>query len=179
MKSRMTGARNVEQTLATYQLSQDEKINRSLVGKLAHFLDWCAAKLPYVPIAHGLAARAVFGLTRTPKITSVEVEMIVGAAGRVRIKLMADYHRGLVTAKALGIRATVDDDDLAATQLRSNVQRVVSATESTAKTRELIKTSNMRNDKNRRWVEQGVTPMLKDMNLDARLAKLLPPKTGG
>ena len=149
---------------------------KSRTDKVAHFLDWMVHKSPYTPIAYNLILRAVDQLGRTPSAQGAEVALLSSSMPNVRKKLMTDYGRGLATYKGVGVRATVDDDDLANTQLRANVSRFVGAKTSMENTRKLINASAMQDKGLQSWVTNGVSRMLNEVNADNRLAKLLPPK---
>jgi hypothetical protein len=151
---------------------------KTRVDKTAHFLDFCAKEGPYIPFGYNLVVQAVDGLSRTPNQSSDQVRLMADSMTAVRRKLMSDYGRGLDTVKGLGVRATVDDDDLANTQLRRNVGRLVGSKRSLEQTRALIDTAKMKNQSLKSWVSGGVTRMLNEMNAENRLAKLLPPKPG-
>ena len=152
---------------------------KSRTEKTAHFLDFAAQEAPHLPIALNLIVQAIDHLSRTPAQDSELVKLMAKSMQGVRRKLMLDYNRGLSTVKGMGVRATVDGDDVANTQLRSGVGRLVGAKKSVERTRQLIDPSTMKNPALKTWVQGGVTRMLSEMNAENRLAKLLPPKLGG
>jgi hypothetical protein len=152
---------------------------RYRADRTAHFLDFCAQEAKYVPIAFNLIVQAIDGLSRTPSQNSDIVRVMADSMSSVRKKLMDQYGRGLSSVKGLGVRATVDGDDLANTQLRNNVHRLVGAKKSVERTRDLIDPTQMKNPALKGWVQNGVSKMLSEMNAEKRLEKLLPPKAGG
>ena len=154
-----------------YEAPMSEK----LPARAAHFLNWCAGEFPGVPIAWNIVVKAIMGYARTPALDGVETAAMAGRASAIRAKLMERFGRGLVNARGQGVRATIDDDDLAGTQLRANVRRLASAKASTARTRDLIDTKAMKNRELREWVDGGVTKALASLDAVERLNKLLPP----
>jgi hypothetical protein len=151
---------------------------KTRVDKTAHFLDFCAKEGPHIPVPYNLIVKGIDQLSTTPSQKSDLVLVMKDSMGSVRRKLMLVYNRGLDTVKGVGVRATVDDDDLANTQLRKNVKRLVGDKQAVERTRSLIDTAKMKNPALKSWVAGGVSRMLSEMNAENRLAKLLPPKPG-
>lgn len=155
---------------AEYKSPMEEKIP----ARVAHLLDWCAKKFPGVPIAWNIVVKAVMGYRSTPTLKGKESEAMAARASAIRTKLMSLYGRGLVNARGQGVRATVSDDDVANTQLRGNMQRLVSAKAATERTLEIIDTSKIKSKELRAWTEKSVAPALKGLDAVNRLNALLP-----
>lgn len=87
------------------------------------------------------------------------------------------YQLALDVEKPLGMmRATVDDDDLASTQQVREVGRVRSAVSAVKRTNDLISPSKVRDPALKNWLRVGVAPLLKTLQEDDRIFRLLPPK---
>ena len=166
------GTRDLIQVLSQYEPPKDAT---SRVAKAAHCLNWCAEKLPYAIIPHNFLVRAIDQLTRTPNAATKDVIQMARNAGAVRKKCMELYKRGVCTLKGVGMRATVNSDDIAGTQYVRQMGRVVSAQQAAGKTAELIKPGEMKNAALRNYVTTS-RKLLTEMNTEERLAKLLPPK---
>lgn len=147
----------------------------SRTQRLAHFLDWLAKEAPFQACPGNMALRAIMGYARTPRQDTDEVQSLLGVTSAARSVLMKTYGRGLYVVRDVGMRATVDDEDCAQTQQRSNVKRLMSAHRRVKETQAIIDPSKIRDEKVKRWVTSGVTNALKALDADDRLTRLLPP----
>jgi hypothetical protein len=143
--------------------------------RLAHFLDWLAQRAPYVAVPANVALQAIQGYARTPNANNEEVRLFAKRVSKARLIMLKVYKRGLVVQQNIGMRATVDDEDCADTQQRRNVERLVSATNTVKATAQIIDPSKIQDDKLRSWIKGGVASVLRALDADARLDKLLPP----
>lgn len=149
----------------------------SMVERAAHFFDWLAKKAPYQLCPPNLAVKAVTGFARLPKETSDEVMRFRARGTSIRAALGRVYGRGFNVEAPLGMmRATVDDDDLASTQQVREVKRVRSSVNAVKRTNGLISPSKVRDPGIRKWLNTGVAPLLKALEDDDRLFRLLPEK---
>lgn len=80
--------------------------------RVAHFLDWSAKHMPRQWHQYNLVLKAINGYKGLPRLDSKEVLALKDTMSRVRSILLTVYKRGMVTARGVGIRATVDDADL-------------------------------------------------------------------
>jgi hypothetical protein len=147
----------------------------SRAERMAHFLNWAAKELPGVPIPVNLVLKAIMGYTKTPRLGGEEVELLRGQTSAARKLLKEKYGRGLHAERGLGIRATVGDEDMADTQYRKDMRRVVSAVAGANETHALITPSKIKDERLRNWVK-GAGDQVKQLGLGDRLLKLLPPK---
>ena len=96
-----------------------------MTDKYAHFIDYCAAQVPYTTIPHTLVVRATTGITRPDKRA---IAQFTSALSRVRDKLLATYGRDLVPDRGNGVRGTVDQADRVRTHHATLKKRAVTAT---------------------------------------------------
>lgn len=168
-RMRKNSGNDVMSKLSHYERVDEERIPQ----RVARFLDFAARVVPGVPIAWNIVLKHIMGYARTPQPDNQEAIRLMDKAGAARKHLMATYGRGLVNARGQGVRATVDGDDMANTQFRNNMSRLVSAKRSADNTRALIDTKTMKDRTLKAYVE-GATPALKSLDALARLDKLLP-----
>jgi hypothetical protein len=168
---RSRSSRTVLDILSRYKV--DTELSRT--KRLAHFLEWLAVEAPYQYVAPNLALKAIMGFSRTPRPKSDDVKLLQSSVTKARQILMDEFGRGLHVLRSVGIRATVDDQDCAQTQQRKNVERLVSAHGSVKRTAEIIDVSKVKDERTRTWLRTGVAGMLKAIDADGRLDKLLPP----
>lgn len=143
--------------------------------RLAHFLHWFSIKAPYVYVPSNFCVRAIMGYPYTPKVDAPDVISLQGCVSRAREIMLDKHRRGLHSLRGLGLRATIDDQDTANTQLRGNVKRLVGAHNATKRTASIVDASKVRDDRIRAWVRGGVVNALKALDADGRLDRLLPP----
>ena len=143
-----------------------------IAARTASLLDHAATRAPKAVIAWTLVTKKVIGGSRVPNPDAKIVLDMVGRANHVRMVLERDYKRGLVTVRKLGVRATVDDDDYAETQLTTQAKRLDSARRRLANGRALVDPRSMKNKSMRAWVE-NLSPLFSAHN--DRLSKLLLP----
>jgi hypothetical protein len=148
--------------------------------RLAHALDWAAARYPKQWVAYNILLKAIYGYAHTPKLRSQEVEGIRSGMSRVRSILATRYARGLTTEIGLGVRATAGDEDTLKTDMVAQSRRFASAARGYARTAELIDPTKIKptedNKKLLHWLKQEVRPRLAQIQSPDYLRKLLPPK---
>lgn len=147
----------------------------SLVERAAHFFDFLARRAPYQLCPANLALKAAMGYARLPKETGDEVMKFRDKGTAIRKALGRVYGRGLNVELGM-MRATVDDDDLASTQQVREVKRVRSSIAAVKRTNDLISPTKVRDPAVRRWLGTGVAPLLKALEADDRIFRLLPAK---
>jgi hypothetical protein len=147
-------------------------MTRGIVARAADLLNFAAEKKPggVVPWTH-VTKRVMGG--KMPSADSKLVKDMMGRSGGIRMVLMRDYSRGMENITGLGVRATIDSDDLANTQLRRQVKQHEASRQRVLATRALIKVPEMKNKELRRWVESGVGAFISSHS--DRIAKLLLP----
>lgn len=147
-------------------------MNQGLAARAAAFLDFAARKKPGTPIAWSLVTKRVLGGGRMPNPDSKIVIDMMRRSSMIRGVLERDYKRGLENVSGLGVRATVDSDDYAQTQLSKRARRHESSYKKLIEGRALVNTKEMKNKELRSWVE-GLAPVLSSHT--ERLSKLLLP----
>ncbi|HYX20441.1 MAG TPA: hypothetical protein VFA98_06305 [Thermoanaerobaculia bacterium] len=147
-------------------------MTRGIVARAADLLNFVKGKKPGAPVAWTHVTKCVLG-GRIPHADSKAVKDMMGRSSGIRAILMRDYGCGLENIQGLGVRATVDDDDLANTQLRRQVKQHEASRQRVLATRALINPSAMKNKELKGWVNNGVGALLSAHN--DRIAKLLLP----
>jgi len=145
---------------------------KGMAANVASLLDFAARKKPGEAISWAWITKCVVG----GKMLSPDSKVVVDMSRRsssVRKYLGRDFNRGLISIHKVGVRATIDSDDYANTQLRSDATRYEGARVKLQESRSRVDTRTMRNKKLRDWVENGVSKVLLAHN--DRLAKLLLP----
>jgi hypothetical protein len=143
-----------------------------IVARAASFLDFAARKKPGSPVAWTLVTKRVLGGSRMPNPDTKIVIDMMKRASAIRGVLERDYKRGLENVSGLGVRATVDSDDYAQTQLVRQAKRHESSYRRLTQGRSLVDPKTMKNKRLRTWVE-GLAPVFSSHN--ERLSKLLLP----
>jgi hypothetical protein len=164
---------NIINVLSSWEPNRD----KGLAANIASLLDFAARRLPMEPISWSLVTKCVMG----GKLLGSDTKLVIDMSKRssmIRAYLGKSpedggYGRGLVSVRGLGIRATVDADDYANTQLRQDATRYEGARQRLVVSRSRVDTKTMKNKELKAWVDDGVTKVLA-AHTD-RLAKLLLP----
>ena len=152
-------------------------VEASIPRRLALFLVWAARKYPKRAISLPLAAKVVMILGRTPPIDGKEVQRLRGSISAARKILLSEYSRGLINVPGAGLRATIDSEDQATTEVERAARRVVSSIEQLDRNRAAVKLSDISNPDVRHRV-QRVTTACKPLTSGEVLEKLrLPSET--
>jgi hypothetical protein len=159
---------NVTNVLAQWE--PDRK--KGLAWNVAACLDFAARRLPLEPISWSLLTKCVLGGKMQHPDSNVVV-LMSRRSSMIRAYLGKEFNRGMVSVRGLGVRATVDSDDYANTQLRKDATRYEGARQRLVVSRSRVDTKTMKNRELRAWVDDGVTKVLA-AHTD-RLAKLLLP----
>jgi len=144
----------------------DHSLNE--VDRAAQFLDWAAQHMPMRFVPYTWIAKHAIIRPRVPGPDSPEVVMIRKKIGAIKRSLWDRYGRRSVAAprgQELGIRATVDDDDVAGTDFLQNKRRIHNGIRRLEDTRSKIDPGRMR--------DQGLKAMVTGM--DAVMKKLTQP----
>jgi hypothetical protein len=157
----------------------DALASLSLAKRTAHLLDWAARKGPGTLIPYNVILKGIMGYAHTPRIGNEEVDRFRhGPLGGARKYLQQQYKRDLKNA-GVGARATVDGLDVVKSVLPANVRRVNSAHAALGRAAKLVDPARLpAAGPDRAWVEwyaRTVSPALKALAADDRIAKLLPP----
>jgi hypothetical protein len=147
-------------------------MDKGIVARAANLLDFAARKKPELAVPWVVVTKCVLG-GRMPNADSKIVIDMMRRSSSIRQVLMRDYGRGLENVPAVGVRATIDSDDLANTQLRRQAKQHEASRQRILQTRSLINPKEMKNRELKQWVEQGIGGLLSAHN--DRLAKLLLP----
>lgn len=160
------------------KLIREYHTDRSLtdIQNAAHFLDCMAKAAPYRYFPPAIVLKAAKGQKTASKETNVEVIRFRARGSSIRQILGSRYGRGLdIDRKSGGMRASVNDADLAKTQAVGQAKRVRGAVASLRKTHEMIDPSKIHDPAVRRWVNNGVGSTLR-AHAETDAALLLMPK---
>jgi hypothetical protein len=144
-----------------------------IITRAAAFLNFAAQEAPGTPIAWSIVTKCVMGGKRMPTPDSKLVIDMMRRASSIRLVLERDFKRTLENVSGMGVRASVDDDDMANTQLRRDAKRHERTGQRMAKTRAMINTKNMKNKALKAWVENDISQVLTLHT--SRLSRLLLP----
>lgn len=146
--------------------------------RLADFLVLAAENAPKAFIDKRRAAKIAFAQRRLPSEDSEMVRrQLKSAIVSAKRILVTEYGRDLVSDRVEGVRATIDDTDVAETTRRTKHNRVHGAIRSLKITDDLIDTRNLRGEIRREVIRtrtdyKGLFEYLDSMPL------LLPKKSG-
>lgn len=113
------GGRSLVSVAKKYEMIQS--MNKA--ERVAHFMEYMAIHCPYEVIPASVVAEAIFQ-TRSEKAL---VKIVNGARGRARVILRDTYKRSLHVVPGEGMRATVDDKDVAETTVPKAARRFTGA----------------------------------------------------
>jgi|HubBroStandDraft_2_1064218.scaffolds.fasta_scaffold00001_92 hypothetical protein len=151
----------------------------SISHRIAFLLDWAAKKNPYAIIPYNIILKYIMGFSHTPRMANEDVDTLRRKLPGCRPILQKKYKRDIRNVSGVGARATVDDLDLVKSSLPGNVRRVNSAHAALQKNSEMVNIAKLPDhgpDKQwRDWYAKTVSPALKALSDDPRVAKLLPP----
>lgn len=147
-------------------------MDKGIAARAADLLNYAAEKKPGAPVAWTHVTKRVLG-GKVQRADGKLVKDMMGRSSAIRQVLMRDYGRGLENLPGLGVRATVDSDDLANTQLRRQVKQHEASRQRVLATRSLVKVPEMKDKKLKAWVTDGLGALLSAHN--DRVARLLLP----
>lgn len=146
--------------------------------RIANYLNWAAEKYPYVYSTYPILTKAVLGLPNTPRPDSRWIESIRHAMTHAKLVLYKLYSRSVDSQPGVGLRATVDDADVAVVVMPKKVTRFIAARKQVTDTRALIDLKKLpENEEGRRhraWLSKDVDSILKALD-EAKWMKALPP----
>lgn len=148
------------------------QVEESIPARIARFLDWAASEYPRSLIPMNLVYKAIMGMARTPTMDSSEVERLRSRMYAAKKHLHKVYGRTLVSEPGVGIRASVDSNDIVEGPLERAARRVESARLQADAVSALIKPSQL-SAKNRSR-HNDVAEALRKLSSPAVLGKLLP-----
>lgn len=149
--------------------------------RAAQFLDWCATHMPHRFVPYVWIAKHAYVKNRLPTLNSDDVESLRrNKMDKTRQILWKTYGRRTVPSPKIdgqepGTRATVDSDDLAATDYLRRTRRIASGVKSAAETRAKIDLTEMRN-KDLKAMVKRMDPVMEQLGKANIMAKLELPK---
>jgi hypothetical protein len=146
-----------------------------LMHRVAHVLDWVARKAPGQVVPYNVIYKEINGLDVMPRMSNDDVQRLRARFAGLRGLLRKMYKRDLVHVSGVGLRATVDDDDVVRTTTPAAVRRYNSATEGLKSNAALVNVANLSEGRDKTWFTRAVSPAIKALSSDDRLLKLLPP----
>lgn len=153
------------------------------VDRAAQFLDWAAQNMPMRFVPYTWITKHAIIRPRVPGPDDPMVASIRKKIGAIKRSLWDRYGRRSVPAprgQELGIRATVDDDDIAGTDFLANKRRVHNGIRRLQDTRSKIDPARMR-DHGLKSMVQNMDPVLKKLTSGDLMNRLkeLPPRRDG
>jgi len=147
----------------------------SLTERVAHALQWARMKYPGAFVSHTILTKAVQGYKRTPTTSSKEVQAVKQACTRARHILLTRHHCSTVSLPALGIRATIDDEDQAKHELPGRVKRVDSARASLRASVDVVDPENIKDQSLKTFATETKRQSLKFDEAMSKIRGLLGP----
>lgn len=150
-------------------------INLSMPKRIASFLDWAAKVAPGRPVSYQLLTKVCAKTGRLPSENDSRVTVVKNAVSRAKNVLIDAYGRGIVSHPGMGIRATIDSEDTARTQMENDTRRIASAIKAADRTRSIINVKDIR-DKDLRSRVLNVNSAIKVLVSQDVMSRLLPEK---
>jgi hypothetical protein len=150
---------------------------KGMAANAASLLDFAARKKPKEPISWSWVTKCVVGGKMLHPDSKVVVDMMARSTA-IRKFLGRDYNRGLVSVRGVGIRATIDSDDYANTQLRQDANKYEGARQRLVASAARVDPNTMRNPELKDWVKNGISKVLA-AHTDKLAKLLLPPGEKG
>ena len=146
--------------------------------QIAHFLDWAAQHMPKRLIPYNLIVKAVRQLRTTPRDNNKDIATFKSAMSRAKKVLLEEYNRGYHSKPGLGVRATVDDEDILMTDLATKARRRESLTASMAKVADAVDPSKLPATEQGKQLKSFHREVKKEVKMldESRIKRLLPPK---
>jgi hypothetical protein len=119
-------------------------MNETMPQRLVSFLLWAAKHMPERFTALNVIARILLQLKDTPKIDSHYVMIVKRVQPNAKRILKRSHHATIETKRGVGIRATIDDEDLAKVEFERDARGMARAIERMDETREAIRLSEIR-----------------------------------
>lgn len=148
------------------------QIEESIPQRMARYLDWAATKYPHCLTPMNVLYKAIMGMARMPALKSAEVERLRSRMQAVKNHLHKIYGRTLISEPGMGVRASVDSNDIVEGPLERAVRRVAAAQHQAAVVSGLVETSKLSSINKSRHAD--VADALKKLQSPTVLGKLLP-----
>lgn len=166
-----------EITRALQQYKTDH--NLSLTKRAAHLLDWAAKHIPTKYVPFNLLYKHAMGQKETPQNGNKDVMSLRKNAGTIRSFLERDYNRELLVQSGMGMRATVDSEDVVKNRLPQRTSRFLAAKAALTKTVERVELKELprRSAEDRAWADWAVdvAQTMNQLGTGKLDTKLLPP----
>jgi hypothetical protein len=158
---------------AVYAVNKD----MGIAERIADYLNWMADHEPGKFVPWNIIAFNVMMLPRVPRNNTESVKMVQRASSRSYRILETKYGRLYYPLKGYGVRACVDDDDMAKNGIRTSVKRGRSAIATIRRQTDLIDERKISNTAEMRPYKEFVTNQLKPSlrNLTSLENKLMLP----
>lgn len=145
--------------------------------RAAYYLNWAAEHFPYQYQPFNVILQQINGRRSLPRIDSQEVWAMRRSAATIRKILQREPYNRTLDVAGNGARATVDDDDRAATSMPKSLKRLRSAKNATMAVHGLIDPTKVRDARLRAWLQSDVHDVVRAIGKAAFDKKLLPPPT--
>lgn len=126
------------------QVDKFHTAEKSICGRVAEFLHYCAELHPYSVITYEEITQAIFSLGRVPDTRSKHVKSVRSQMSTTGRLLSEKYKHSLITLRGVGARASVDDADVLRESVTKDVERHRATGEKLKRTVELIDPQRLR-----------------------------------
>lgn len=151
----------------------------SIPEKMAKLLDWAAEEAPGVVLRYPQIAKALLGMTKTPRKDSKEVDMIRGRVSPTRQRLIKYYERDLVTETGIGCRATISDADALENCVTKRARRLMIAKDRLVESINIIQEEGLLESSDipelAQWLSDELKPLIKELQKPRSVKALSPP----
>lgn len=152
-------------------------VTLSMPKRIASFLDWAAKVTPGRPVSYQLLTKVCAKTNRLPSENDSRVAVVKNAVSRAKNVLIDEYGRGVVSHPGMGIRATIDSEDTARTQMETDTRRITSAIRAADRTRSIINVKDIK-DKELKNRVNSVNNVIKVLVSQDVMTRLLPESKG-
>lgn len=153
----------------------------SMAERGAHALHWAAQRFPKQYVPYTLLAKVMLNLPHMPRAANPDVVTTAGRVTSIREKLIKNFGCSAVVMPKVGVRATVDSEDVLKTDMVSKSKRLASARRGYVASAKLVDVAEVpKTEDNKPWIgwyQQGVKQVLGQISSDAFGQKLLPPSS--
>jgi len=168
---------HVEITRALKSYKTDEKL--SLTARAAHLLDWAAKHVPTKYVPFNLLYKHSMGQAQTPQNGNKDVLALRRRSQTIRQALEREYNRELLVQSGMGMRATVDSEDVVKNKLPQRTSRFLAAKAALTKTVERVDIKELprRTAEDKAWSDWAadVAQTMNQLGNGKLDTKLLPP----
>lgn len=153
------------------------EVKMSMPQRVAHLLDWWAARHPHDFLQYNEITKGVNGTSAMPRMDTKQVEQTRGIVSRSGKTLFKLYQRAIIRKRDLGARASVDAEDVIRHRSVKKSAEIKQSIIALAQLDELVDLNTVPNTSDvKAWYKKDVRAgFLKQLSAPENLARMLPP----